>query len=201
MADQHRDDMTENTEHNDYTETTKDYGADGVIWHAYSPRLMEQIIQLFPKETPVLDLGCGLNNYVNILNYLGYVAAGLDYTNLGSSNFIHADLTEPIEGFDGKFNVISLEVGEHIPEEHSAQYLDNVTRFGGDIIFSWAIPEQEGIGHINCRDNDWVRYQMGSRRYVEVPEKTQQLREAIQPCHCSWFRGTLMYFTPSTENE
>ena len=196
MAAQHHVNMTEHKEYTEQTEHT-DYGADGVIWHAYSPRLMERIIELFPIETPVVDMGCGLNNYVNILCYLGYKAVGIDFTNLGSKNFIHADLTKPIKKhIRGKHNVISLEVGEHIPEEHSAAYLDNVTRMGGDIIFSWAIPEQEGIGHINCRDNDWVRDQMRERGYVEVEQKTKYLRNSIQPCHCTWFRGTLMYFTP-----
>lgn len=177
-------------------EEQTDYGTEGVIWHAYSPRLMEKIIELFPKETPVVDMGCGLNNYVNILCYLGYNAVGIDFTNLGSKNFVHADLTKPMKRSRKKHNVISLEVGEHIPEEHSDAYLENVTNCGGDIIFSWAIPGQEGVGHINCQDNDWVRDQMRKRGYIEVSEKTAELRAAIQQCHCTWFRSTLMYFTP-----
>lgn len=178
-------------------EETTDYGQEGVIWHAYSPRLMKKIIELFPKETPIIDLGCGLNNYVNILCYLGYSAIGVDFTNLGSNNFVQANLTKPIYEGQRKLNVISLEVGEHIPAEFAAEYLNNVTKFGGDIIFSWAIPNQEGIGHINCQDNDWVRDEMFARGYKEISEKTAELRDSIQECHCTWFRETLMYFTPT----
>lgn len=178
-------------------EQTTDYGQDGVIWHAYSPRLMQKIIELFPKEIPVIDLGCGLNNYVNILCYLGYRAIGVDYTDLGSKQFLHADLTKPLDRAESSANVISMEIGEHIAAEGSATYLDNVTQFGGDVILSWAIPGQEGVGHINCQDNDWVRDQMAQRGYVEFREKSGELRAAIQECHCTWFRETLMYFIPA----
>ena len=177
-------------------EQTTDYGQEGVVWHAYSPRLMQEIIEFFPKETPVIDLGCGLNNYVNILCYLGYSAIGIDFTNLGSKNFVHADLTKPLKLKIKTSNVISLEVGEHIEPEGAQVYLDNVTSLGGEIIFSWAIPGQEGVGHINCQTNEWVRQQMRDREYVEAIDKTAELRAAIQDCHCTWFRETLMYFTP-----
>lgn len=180
------------------------YDAEGVIWHAYSPRLMKKIIELFPKEIPVVDLGCGLNNYVNILCYLGYKARGFDFTDLGSKNFVKADLTIGLLfGFHEKCNVISLEVGEHIPKEKCGTYLDNITaiylpkEYRGDIIMSWAIPGQEGVGHINCQSNEWVIVEMHKRGYKLHGDKTSELRESIRVCHCTWFRETLMYFTPA----
>jgi hypothetical protein len=59
---------------------------------------------------------------------------------------------------------------------------------------SWAVPGQAGIGHINCRSNEWVIEQMAKRGYRFNEERTASLREAVKNCHCSWFRNTLMYF-------
>lgn len=176
----------------------KDYGAEGVIWHAYSPRLMKKIIELFPIDTPVVDLGCGLNNYVSILSYLGYNAHGYDFTNLGSRNFTLSDLTFPLWPEHSQVtNVISLEVAEHIEYEKSFAYLDNVCKFKGDVILSWAVPGQEGVGHINCQSNEWVIAEMHKRGYTIDEDKTAELRLAVQECHTTWFKNTLMYFTPA----
>ena len=179
----------------------QDYGSEGVIWHAYSPRLMKKIIELFPKEIPVIDLGCGLNNYVNILCYLGYEAHGYDYTDLGSKNFTIANLAYPLYPVQGKTkfikNVISLEVGEHIPEHLADVYLDNLTMHGGDIIMSWAVEGQAGIGHVNCRNNDWVIVEMHKRGYKLEGNRTADLRAAVADCHANWFKETLMYFIPA----
>ena len=95
-----------------------------------------------------------------------------------------------------KINVLSLEVGEHMPAELTDGYLDNVTRFWGDVIMSWAIPGQAGIGHINCRSNEWVISSLFDRGYQLHHKKTAELREAVKDCHCSWFKNTIMYFAP-----
>ncbi|HXP49877.1 MAG TPA: hypothetical protein VN922_07990, partial [Bacteroidia bacterium] len=68
--------------------------------------------------------------------------------------------------------------------------------FKGDIIMSWAVEGQAGIGHINCRNNYWVVEQLKKRGYKLDEEKTLSMRLAVADCHCSWFKNTLMYFTP-----
>jgi len=136
--------------------------------------------------------------YVSVLNYAGYDAIGVDTVDLGSKYFIKQDVCEEIKLYAElpKTNVISLEVGEHVPFEKSDAFLDNVCRFGGDIILSWAVPGQAGIGHINCQTNDWVCEQMLKRGYMINGEKSAQLRKSVVDCHCSWFINTLMYFSP-----
>jgi hypothetical protein len=170
------------------------YDLEGVIWHQHSNRLMVKILEYFPKDIPVLDLGCGHNFYVSVLNYAGYKAFGFDQVSLGSMHQGVEDITKPMNP-DGKANIISLEVGEHIPSNLSEIYLNNVAAFKSDIIMSWAIPGQAGIGHINCKPNSWVIAEMANRGFKLDQEKTNSLREAVEHCHCSWFRNTLMYFT------
>lgn len=174
------------------------YDLEGVIWHQHSNRLLIKIMELFPKEIPIVDLGCGHNFYVTVLNYAGYRAIGFDKVNLGNVFFMEKDLTKkfPFYYKNEEQNIISLEVGEHIPAEKASVYIDNLCMTTGDIILSWAIPGQAGVGHINCQSNEWVQAEMLKRNYMIDPEKTLQLRESVKDCHCTWFRNTLMYFTP-----
>lgn len=184
--------------------TNGGYDKDGVLWHQHSNKLLKQIMEFFPDDVPVYDLGCGHNFYVTVLQYFGYDAWGIDSTDLGSRYFTQQDLTKPLKFYGYGVtrekvsgNVISLEVGEHIPEELASVYLDNVASFGGDIIMSWAVPGQEGIGHINCRPNDWVIAEMQKRNYRMDDGRTETLRNSVLECHCNWFVKTLFYFTPN----
>lgn len=174
------------------------YELEGVIWHQHSNRLLIKIMELFDKNIPVIDIGCGHNFYMSILKYAGYSALGIDNTDLGSMYFMKADVTKPLEMLAAKNvrNTISLEVGEHIPSELSNGYLDNICKFKGDVILSWAVPGQAGIGHINCQTNEWVATEMLKRGYMIDAKRTLELRESVKDCHCSWFKNTLMYFTP-----
>lgn len=178
------------------------YDKEGVIWHQHSNKLMVKILEYFKKDTPVIDLGCGHNFYVSVLRYCGYDAWGTDKVYLGSSYFFAGDVTipRPQESINtDKINVISLEVGEHIPADKSQQFLNNLVSFGGgDILLSWAVPGQAGVGHINCQTNEWVIEQLANRGYIIDKEKTQSLREAVNGCHCTWFLNTLMYFIPKS---
>ncbi len=181
------------------------YDLEGVIWHQHSNKLMVQIMKLWPdKKKPVRDLGCGHNFYMTVLNYAGYEdATGYDMVDLGSRFFQKKDVSDVYEFQikDVQTNVLSLEVGEHIPFQKSLEYLTNVIRVanGGDVILSWAIPGQSGYGHVNCKSNAWVLTEMKLRGYSFDAEKTLDLRLAVQKCHCSWFRDTLMYFYKETE--
>lgn len=184
------------------------YDLEGVIYHQHSNLLMKKILELWPDKTiPIIDLGCGHNFYVTVLNYAGYDCVhGVDDVDLelGWPLFSTADITQKMSmnwcsdyidktGVE-KINVISLEVGEHIPFDKCFGYLDNIAAFGGDVIMSWAVPGQAGHGHVNCQTNEWVKAQMAERLYVIDNEKTEELRQAVADCRCTWFKNTLLYF-------
>lgn len=185
------------------------YDLEGVIFHQHSNRLMEKILELWPdKSVPVVDLGCGHNFYCSVLDYAGYKAVGVDGVKMKGVD-AQIDITQidfrkdTLKGYitswllpkNVDINVISLECGEHIPQHLSDAYINNLTSFGGDVIMSWAIPGQPGVGHINCQTNEWVIEQMASRGYNCDWDKSLSLRQSVVECHCSWFKNTLMYFT------
>lgn len=173
------------------------YQNEDVLWHQHSNRLLIELIKYFPQEIPVIDLGCGHNWYCNTLRFFKYNTRGVDSTRLPGVDLFD-DITDSKfrEGFGNEImNVISLEVGEHIPEHLSNSYLNNVASFNGAVLLSWAVPGQAGIGHINCRPNAWVINEMHNRGYKIDTQKTEALRGAVSNCHCSWFKNTLMYFT------
>jgi GTPase involved in cell partitioning and DNA repair len=88
--------------------------------------------------------------------------------------------------------VLSLEVGEHIPEEFAETFLDNLCRHASrHIILSWAVPGQGGHGHVNCRSNAWVRQNLAERGFAGHPKLENQLRAAAS---LPWFKETLMVF-------
>lgn len=112
--------------------TNGGYQNEDVVWHQHSNKLMVKILEYFKKDIPVIDLGCGHNWYCGVLSYLGYSAIGVDSVRLKGVDII-ADVTNYFLINENK-NVISLEVGEHIPNELSYKYLNTLTSFGGDII-------------------------------------------------------------------
>lgn len=177
------------------------YQNEDVLWHQHSNKLLIKLMEYFKPGVPVVDLGCGHNWYSNTLKFLGYDSTGVDAVRLNGIDHC-LDVTNPNEFIDSRlflpepYNVISLEVGEHIPANKAEGYFKTLTSFQGDICMSWAVKGQPGIGHINCQNNDWVINEMYLRGYAIDHLKTAELRHAVRDCHCSWFKNTLMYFIP-----
>jgi hypothetical protein len=80
---------------------------------------------------------------------------------------------------------LSLEVGEHIPREFEATFLDNVCRhcLVGTVI-SWADPGPLGIGHVNCHSNDYLERQFADRGLLRQHDLESSLRQAAS---LPWF--------------
>jgi SAM-dependent methyltransferase len=100
----------------------------------------------------LLDVGCGTGAMVNIARKLGVAAYGVDLIKRPQNHFFQHDLTEPfVLGEKRQVQmVISLEVGEHIPQEYHDTYLDTITNHMGTnsmLIFSAAHPGQGGDFH------------------------------------------------------
>lgn len=167
--------------------------------HAFDYYLAKWMGTFFPKNEPLNDLGCGVGAYVKYLSDIGFSKVrgveGAKLTNFEHRNIQVFDLSKRANmGLLG--NVICLEVGEHIPEPGLEAFLDNITapvQKGQKLILSWAVPGQEGIGHVSCRDNIWVIGQMAERGLEIQTVDTQAARASVSN-HCAYFRDTLMVF-------
>jgi tryptophanyl-tRNA synthetase len=93
----------------------------------------------------------------------------------------------------GRFNlVLSLEVGEHIPAQYEQTFIDNLINSSREyIVLSWAVENQPGIGHVNCRNNDFVISEFQKRGLDYSKGSSEYLREHST---LPWFKNTLMVF-------
>lgn len=170
------------------------------VGHAHDERLSRAILQLIKREhvDTLVDFGCGKADYVKLFLRHGIYCEAYDgnphtyelSNGLGSVLDLsqHVDLDE---GFDC---VMSLEVGEHIPAEFEQTFIGNLCRHSyrpGLIIISWAIPGQDGDGHVNCQPNEYIIEQMLSRGYELDEVVTEKLRKAAS---LPWFKNTIMVF-------
>ncbi len=148
--------------------------------------------------TSTADLGCGKGYYVEHLRNVGWDSVyGFEGTpNIGNISVIEGikevDLGKPLP-FILKYEfTLSLELGEHVPRQHEQQLLDNIALFAQDtLLLSWAVPGQAGVGHVNCRTNDYIIEQMTKRGFEFDIDTSLKLRKAST---LPWFANTLMWF-------
>ena len=153
-----------------------------------NPKLCAIIETDIPKDCFVVDMGSGAYGpYVQWMRKNGWsnvwgIDASLNSKELSNGIVKVGDLTRGsicLELF-GIFAcwIICNEVGEHIPNEHSASLFYNFIGAKG-VLLSWAIPGQRGCHHVNCRIPEWVACKMGQIGFHLDEEKTILARKKI----------------------
>lgn len=165
--------------------------------HDFCYELARYIGDILDKDKRVIDFGCGRGNYLRYLHDRGFeYLMGIEgevynfnyFDNIRQENLARA---LPDLGFTNH-NSVFLEVGEHIPAEYENIVLDNIAKYTANkIIMSWAVPGQDGHGHVNCRDNVWVLWEMEGRGFKCNWEQTLEARSRIQE-RWVYFRNTLL---------
>ena len=149
--------------------TPKSYTDNFFNYHLQeSTRSAQEVIPVVLKYVSpktVIDVGCGLGTWLAVWKNMGVEILGVDgfYINknellIDSAEFIATDLDDGI-GVDKTFELATcLEVAEHIKPENATKFISSICNLSDIILFSAAIPGQEGTLHINEQYPDyWVR--------------------------------------------
>jgi hypothetical protein len=167
--------------------------------HCHSPQLAENLIALLQNSSHeyIWDFGCGDGYYLSRLKEAGFKKLsgieGAPSTQALFQTIISANLAERIE-LPHKGIVMSFEVGEHIRKEQEQNFIDNIARHATrTAIVSWAVIGQDGIGHINCQNNEYIISEFAKRGFSFDSNQTAKLRTGIED-NCAYFRNTLMVF-------
>lgn len=149
----------------------------------------------------VVDFGCGPGEYVKYFKANNIDVIGFD-GNLLTPEITNGecgiqDLAIPFN-LGNKFDlVISLEVGEHIPEEFETIFIENlVNHCNKYLILSWGIPGQGGYGHVNCKTNESIKDKICSYGFVCETRAENKLRNKAT---ATWFKNTIMVFKKISE--
>lgn len=138
----------------------------------------------------VVDFGCGQGEWLDAFSLDD--TTGVDIAAPEGPRLLRADLCRPLDLGRRYDLALCLEVGEHLPESAADVLIDTLTHHSAHVVFSAAVPGQEGKGHINCQPLDYWRQKFQRRGYV--------MRDAIRPLICRdlrvspWYRSNIVLF-------
>ncbi|MHA2046721.1 MAG: class I SAM-dependent methyltransferase [Candidatus Thorarchaeota archaeon] len=158
------------------------------------------IINALEPES-VIDVGCATGDYVHYFNSLGIKALGIE----GSSAVLPYALTDKIVICDMRKREIvrensdlltCFEVLEHIEEEYSDIFVENLTKLSDRILVSAAPPGSGGHYHVNCQPKKyWIeKFMVHNYGYDEVI--TCLVKAGLKPWihRKELYHNNLMYF-------
>ena len=167
------------------------------------------ILKEYLKIQSAIDVGCGTGRWVQSLEGVFQAHAGqivgMDggYTrpwHAGLENkFIYTDLNMPFS-VDSRFDfAMSLEVAEHLNESRASGFVADLCRLSSVILFSAAIPGQDGTGHVNEQWPDYWRKEFKSNDYVMFDSIRPKiwLDERVEP----WYSQNVFLFVHKNKKE
>jgi SAM-dependent methyltransferase len=135
------------------------YKQQGEGSYASAMKVLPMFMKNVAEPKSVLDVGCGVGTWLAAFRKLGVrEIQGIDGSKI-DDEFLYVprdridiqDL-EQIKSDGKKYDLaISLEVAEHISPENAGNFVKYLTDSSSLILFSAAIPHQDGANHINTR--------------------------------------------------
>ncbi len=128
-----------------------------------SARAVLRAVWRFYRPTSVVDVGCGVGPWLRAVGDLGIDDyAGIDGDHvpvdqlwIPADRFVSHDLTTPLD-LGRRFDLaVSVEVAEHLPATAAPSFVRTLTALAPVVLFSAAIPNQGGDGHLN---EQWPDY-------------------------------------------
>ncbi|MDQ7947323.1 MAG: methyltransferase domain-containing protein [Pedobacter sp.] len=153
------------------------------------PILAKNIVSIYqPKR--VIEVGCGPGHLTRSLAKLNLEVTAIDgfstpdFSDYPKINFTKVDLnnsTEMKAFLDQQLTfdlAICTEVAEHLLPESSAHLVGFLTALAPIIIFSAAVPNQGGNGHINCRSRGFWHELFAAQGYRVRDSLRETLRSS-----------------------
>jgi len=172
------------------------WNAESANHHQSSLKFAKWLASYLPKDTPVVDFGCGNGYYMGYLERKGFETIGVDGNDgieIFCKFFCKNDITDLLIT-PSLSSIVSLEVGEHIDKKHQETFTKNLVKnCKKHLILSWASIGQPGIGHINCREQSEVIADIESRGFKLNKEATAEARQNVDD-NCDWLQRNLLVF-------
>ena len=164
------------------------YFDSGIFNFDYAP-IADAIIKSYQPKT-VIEFGCGSGQLSKALAAQGVSIVALDgyatpdFAGFPSIQFYKADLNNPasvkkfLKDLNQSFDLaISMEVAEHLQPEVSEDLIKMMTSVAGAVVFSAAVPEQDGDGHINCQTRSFWHKLFQDNQFQLKDTIRKQIRE------------------------
>ena len=181
--------------------TTKMYASRHVTTLTSAERIVQELLNLFPDTSSVVDVGCGVGTFLSVFKEKGVKQVlGLDgpwvdpeLLQVSPDEFQVLNLETPHQ-LNRKFDIaICFEVAEHISASKANNFITYLCELSDVVIFSAAIPAQGGNGHVN---EQWQSY------WVEIFENLgMQTYDIVRPkiwdddSVLFWYRQNTLVFT------
>jgi hypothetical protein len=102
------------------------------------------------------------------------------------------DLSRPVE-LGRRFDLaLCLEVAEHLPAEHAQTLVDSLVRLAPVVLFSAAIPHQQGNHHVNEQWPEYWHIHFAQRGYVAVDALRRSLWRNTSVAR--WYRQNMLFY-------
>lgn len=124
-----------------------------------SAQVVAPLVLVDREVSSAIDVGCGQGWWGKAFEEAGVaevVGVDGDYVENPVINFVPHNLAVDTPDLGKRFDLaICLEVAEHLPEDRSQGFVDDLCAYSDVVLFSAAIPFQTGTHHINCQ---WLSY-------------------------------------------
>lgn len=168
-----------------------------------SKRSAEAVLPFLLQHVPiksVIDVGCGVGAWLKVYHDLGVAEVfGIDSENvpidellISKENYRVVNLNESIQ-LPRKYDLVNcLEVAEHLIPERAGSFIYDLVALGDLIVFSAAIPGQEGTGHLNEQYHSfWAEI---FHRYGFIGVDVIRPEFWNHPGVCVWYKQNMMIF-------
>jgi hypothetical protein len=180
-----------------YSESFFDEIEDGSM---DSARVVVPLLLTIVNVTSVVDVGCGRGAWLKVFREHGVkTLRGIDgdYINrshmlVDDSCFLAADLTK-LSQIDDSYDIaLCLEVAEHLSQRYSASLIRALTSTSPIVLFSAAVPGQDGTRHVNEQWPLFWRELFAQRGFRMFDPFRGRLREDRRVRW--WYRQNLVLF-------